>query len=75
MSKKKFDANEKMIKWMKEMDMKKSCCNCKFFDDSLCCMYDCACMAILNEWESAKECGHYCKGEYNVDELEKNNYK
>ena len=37
-------------------------------------MYDCECICILDEDESAKECPHFLKGEYNEDWLEKTNY-
>lgn len=53
---------------------KKSCFECSFYD-GICCMYKCAVKAIRNEEESAKNCPHYKKGEYNADKLEKNDYQ
>jgi len=54
---------------------RKSCYDCKFYNVKECvCMYDCECICILDEDESAKECPHFLKGEYNEDWLEKTNY-
>jgi hypothetical protein len=53
---------------------KRSCGNCKFYD-GLCCMYNCACKAILHEDKTAEKCVQFISGEYNQDDLEKTNYR
>lgn len=56
------------------MNEEKSCCSCRFYD-GICCMYECKCLAILDEEDSANECGHYDFGKYDQLELEKTNYR
>ena len=56
------------------MDKDVSCFSCKYYD-GICCMKYCSCTAIFDEWESAKECGNYVKGDYNEQELERTDYE
>jgi len=51
-----------------------SCFDCKYHD-GICCMKDCDCMAIFDEWETAKNCDDYIEGDYDEQELERTNYK
>jgi hypothetical protein len=66
-------SKEDLERYLK-MKQERSCCNCKFYD-GLCCMYECACRAILHEDETAKKCLQFTLGEYDQDELEKSNYE
>ena len=51
-----------------------SCFSCKYYNGN-CCMKNCACRCIFDEWETAKECNDYIKGEYDANKLDKTNYK
>ncbi len=62
-----------LIKYQ-QLKQEVNCCNCKFFD-GCCCMYECACRAILHEDRTAKNCTHFELGEYNQDLLEQTDYR
>jgi len=57
-----------------EKEIQKSCFSCGFHD-GICCMFNCACLAIFDEEESASDCVNYSEGEYNQAILETTNYK
>jgi len=60
-------------KWLEEQKLsklKKTCCNCKYYDNnSYCCMYQWAVLAILDETKSAQRCSNFEFGEYNENDL------
>lgn len=56
------------------MDIDISCFSCKYYDE-VCCMKNCKCMAILDEWETARKCKDYIIGHYNETELERLDYE
>lgn len=53
------------------MEETKGCFTCRFYD-GVCCMYECKCLAILDEEEN---CNHYDFGDYNQLLLEQVNYR
>lgn len=51
-----------------------TCLDCKFYD-GICCMYDCSCRTVFDEYETGSECKNYKLGNYNAEQLEATDYK